>query len=72
MVTKKRDGIFLKYVCHHKCGGYGNRIQGITLALMFAILSNRTLLIEITYPFDINILLHPNGIQAQTSQCSAI
>ena len=63
VVTKKRDGTFLKYTCNHPCGGYGNRIQGITMALVFAILSNRALLIEMTYPFDINILLHPNAIQ---------
>jgi len=46
-----------------RCGGYGNRIQGITVALTFAILSNRTLLIEMKYPFNINTLLHPNVIQ---------
>ena len=63
VVTQQRKGRFLKYVCNSRCGGYGNRIQGITVALMFAILSNRTLLIEMKYPFDINILLHPNAIQ---------
>jgi len=30
---------------------------------MLAIISNRTLLIEMNYPFDINVLLHPNIIQ---------
>ena len=63
VVTQQTEGRFLKYICNSRCGGYGNRIQGITLALMFAILSNRTLLIEMTFPFDINILLHPNAIQ---------
>ena len=62
-MTEQREGRFLKYVCNTRCGGYGNRIQGITVALMFAILSNRTLLIEMKYPFDINALLHPNAIQ---------
>ena len=63
VVTQQIEGRFLKYVCASVCGGYGNRIEGITMALMFAILSNRTLLIEMTFPFDINILLHPNAIQ---------
>ncbi|XP_065890536.1 uncharacterized protein [Dysidea avara] len=63
VVTQQREGKFLKYVCNSQCGGYGNRIQGITVALMLAILSNRALLLEIKYPFDINILLHPNAIQ---------
>ena len=63
VVTQQIEGTFLKYVCTSSCGGYGNRIEGITMALMLAILSNRTLLIEMTYPFDINILLHPNAIQ---------
>ena len=62
-MTEQREGRFLKYVCNTRCGGYGNRIQGITVALMFAILSNRTLLIEMKYPFNINTLLHPNVIQ---------
>ena len=63
VVTQQREGRFLKYICNFRCGGYGNRIQGITVALMLAILSNRTLLIDMKYPFDINILLHPNAIQ---------
>ncbi|XP_065891466.1 uncharacterized protein [Dysidea avara] len=63
VVTQQREGRFLKYVCNSRCGGYGNRIQGITVALMLAILSNRTLIIEMKYPFDINTLLHPNAIQ---------
>ena len=63
VVTQQREGRFLKYVCNSRCGGYGNRIQGITVALMLAILSNRTLLIEMKHQFDINILLHPNAIQ---------
>ena len=63
VVTHQREGRFLKYVCNSRCGGYGNRMQGITVALMLAILSNRILLIEMKYPFDINTLLHPNAIQ---------
>ena len=55
---------FLIYVCDHDlCGGYGNRIQGITMSLLFAILSNRTFLIQMKRRFDINRLLHPNAIK---------
>ena len=54
---------FLIYVCNDICGGYGNRIHGITMSLLFAILSNRIFLIQMNYPFDINKLLHPNVIE---------
>ena len=33
------------------------------MSLLFAILSNRILLIQMNHPFDINTLLHPNVIQ---------
>ena len=33
------------------------------MSLLFAILSNRTFLIEMNYPIDINRLLHPNAIK---------
>jgi len=62
-LAQKQKGNFLIYECNSLCGGYGNRIQGITIALMFAILSNRTFLIQMNYPFDINRLLHPNVIK---------
>lgn len=62
-LTQKQKGNFLIYECNRLCGGYGNRIQGITIALMFAIFSNRTFLIQMNYPFDINKLLHPNAIK---------
>ena len=54
---------FLIYECNGYCGGYGNRIQGITMSLLFAILSDRIFLIQMKHPFDISKLLHPNVIQ---------
>ena len=63
VVTQQREGKYLMFQCNNHCGGYGNRISGITVALFLAILSNRTLLIEMKYPFDINRILHPNAIQ---------
>ena len=62
-LEQAQEGRFLIYDCTSSCGGYGNRIFGITMSLLFAILSNRVLLIEMTYPFDINRLLHPNAIK---------
>ena len=51
------------YECNSRCSGFGNRIHGITILLLFAILSNRTFLIEMNHPLDINRLLHPNAIK---------
>ena len=62
-LVQEHKGNFLIYVCNSVCGGYGNRIHGITMSLLFAILSNRTFLIQMNFPFDINQLLHPNAIQ---------
>ena len=62
-LVEEHKGNFLIYVCTGGCGGYGNRIHGITMSLLFAILSNRTFLIQMSHPFDINRLLHPNAIK---------
>ena len=63
-LVQTHKGNFLIFVCNDgMCGGYGNRIQGITMSLLFAILSKRIFLIQMKNPFDINILLHPNAIK---------
>ena len=62
-LVQEHKGNFLIYECNSLCGGYGNRVHGITMSLLFAILSNRTFLIQMNFPFDINQLLHPNAIQ---------
>ena len=62
-LVQKHKGNFLIFMCTGQCGGYGNRIHGITMSLLFAILSNRTFLIQISHPFDINRLLHPNAVK---------
>ena len=62
LIQKDRRN-FLIYQCNSRCGGYGNRIHGITMSLLFAILSNRTFLIEMNHPLDINRLLHPNAVK---------
>ena len=49
-------------MCKDPSGGYGNRIHAITMSLLFAILSGRIFLIEMTHPFDIKRLLHRNAI----------
>ena len=61
-LQENHKGRFLLYECNSRCGGYGNRIRGITMSLLFAILSNRTFLTQMNFPFDINRLLHPNEI----------
>ena len=55
-------------MCNEICGGYGNRIHGITMSLLFAILSNRIFLIQMKHPFDINRLLHPNVIKWNSTE----
>ena len=45
------------------CGGFGNRIQSITLLLTLAMLTKHVFLIQVTHPTDINEYLLPNAIQ---------
>ena len=55
---------YLKYSCTHKvCGGYGNRIGGIAVLLIYAMFTKRALLLDMTVPVDINLYFLPNGIE---------
>jgi len=36
------------------CGGYGNRLHGITILLMFAMLTKHVFLLQMTKPVNIN------------------
>ena len=64
VLSDKRKAKFLVYLCTSRpCGGYGNRIHGITTLLILAMLTKRVLLIKMTYPIDINDYMLPNAIQ---------
>ena len=64
VVTGQEKAKYLVYDCtRRKCGGYGNRIEGLTVLLVFAMVTKRVLLIRFTYPVDIKNYLVPNAIQ---------
>ncbi|XP_065911423.1 uncharacterized protein [Dysidea avara] len=61
---RKGNG-YLRYYCrptYQRCGGYGNRIQAITVALIMAMLTDRVFLMEMTYPLQLLDYLGPNAI----------
>ena len=64
VVTGQEKAKYLLYECFkRKCGGYGNRIEGLTVLLVFAIITKRVLLVSMTHPVDIRNYLAPNAIQ---------
>ena len=64
VLSGKEKAKYLIYDCTHKtCGGYGNRISGITVLLIYAMLTKRALLLNMTIPVDINLYFSPNAIE---------
>ena len=64
VLSGKVKGKYLIYKCtHHTCGGYGNRISGITVLLVYAMLTKRVLLLDMTIPVDINLYFLPEAIE---------
>lgn len=65
VLSGKQRQKYLVYSCagDYGCGGYGNRLHGITLLLLLAMLTNHAFLMKITNPDDINLYLQPNAIQ---------
>ena len=66
--NQKQKGKYLVYDCtnqdpEYECGGYGNRIHGITVLLLLAMLTKYVFLIQMTNPVDINAYLLPNAIR---------
>ena len=63
VVTGKENGRFLKYTCgKSRCGGFGNRIEAITMGLVMSMLTKRVFLLEFYHPFDFSKFLLPNLI----------
>ena len=64
MLSEKKNIKFLVYDCTDGiCGGYGNRISGITVLLVYAMLTKRALLLKMTRPVDINSYFLPKAIE---------
>lgn len=63
VVTGRINGTYLKYTCSKlRCGGFGNRIRGIALGLVMAMVTKRVFLLEFYHPFDFSKFLLPNRI----------
>jgi len=63
IVSGKEKGKYLRYSCMMRnCGGWGNRLGGISIAFTLAVITNRAFLISMPDPVDINVLMHPNAI----------
>ncbi|XP_065904199.1 uncharacterized protein [Dysidea avara] len=64
VVSGKEKGRYLKYYCDKdRCGGFGNRMQAITVGLIVSMLSRRIFLLEFSQnPFDFSKFLIPNMI----------
>ena len=63
VVTGKESGRYLKYTCSKiRCGGFGNRIEGIAIGLIMSMLTKRVFLLEFYHPFDFSKFLLPNLI----------
>ena len=63
-LLEKGKGRYLVFECTYGyCGGYGNRLSGITVLLVYAMLTKRVFLLDMTIPVDINSYYLPNAIQ---------
>ena len=51
---------FLVYKCKSMCGGMGDRQNGMTSAFLLALLTNRTFIIDMPNPCDVNQFLYAN------------
>ncbi|CAF1200555.1 unnamed protein product [Adineta steineri] len=50
----------LTYRCRKWCGGWGDRLRGITSAFILAVLTKRRFYIDMPYPCELTKLLKPN------------
>lgn len=51
---------FLVYQCYRSCGGLGDRQKGIVSAYLLAVLTGRTLFVDVQFPCKIDFFLQPN------------
>ncbi|CAF2736802.1 unnamed protein product [Rotaria sp. Silwood2] len=50
----------ITYLCREWCGGWGDRLRGITSTFILAILSRRRFYIDMPYPCELTKFLKPN------------
>ncbi|CAF0801979.1 unnamed protein product [Adineta ricciae] len=50
----------ITYQCRESCGGWGDRLRGITSTFMLAILTQRRFYIDMPYPCNLTRFLQPN------------
>ena len=65
IVTGQVKGKYLRYNCvsQFSCGGWGNRLGGISVALTLAVVTKRALLVRMPHPVDISVLMQPNAVK---------
>ena len=64
VLSGKEKGRYLVFSCTQGyCGGYGNRLSGITVLLAYAMLTKRVFLLDMTIPVDINSYFLPDAIE---------
>ena len=66
VLSGKQKSKYLIYDCAvmgSVCGGYGNRLHAITVMFIFALLTKRVFLLQMTHPVDINTYLLQSAIQ---------
>ena len=56
----------LTYYCAKDCGGWGDRLRGITSTYILAVLLRRRFLIDMQYPCHLSNFLTPNLIDWQS------
>ena len=57
----------LTYFCSINCGGWGDRLRGITSVYILAVLLQRRFIINMLYPCDLSNFLQPNLIDWKTN-----
>jgi hypothetical protein len=62
----------LTYVCSKHCGGWGDRLRGITSTYMLAVFLQRRFLIDISYPCRLTDFLRTNLIDWQLSNIKSL
>jgi hypothetical protein len=50
----------IKFQCTSICGGLGDRVRGLIMAYLFALLSNRRLVVDMRWPCDFTDYFQPN------------
>ena len=64
VISGKVKQRYLTYKCTYgSCGGYGNRINGITVLLLYAMLTKRAFLLNMNIPVDINSYFVPKAVE---------